>query len=94
MEALPKVSSRVRIGACVGRVGNFLAIGTNYADHARETGDPIPDEPIVFNKAPSCIVGPNDNIVLPAKIEEDRLGSRAGPRHRPRRLVYRPQKKR
>lgn len=67
VEALPKVSGRVRIGACVGRVGNFLGIGTNYADHARETGDPIPKEPIVFNKAPSCIVGPNDNIVLPRK---------------------------
>ena len=70
IESLPKVSNRVRIGPCVGGVGNFLAIGTNYADHSRETGDPIPDEPIVFNKAPSCIVGPNDNIVLPRKSKK------------------------
>ena len=54
-----------RIGACVGNVGNFIAIGLNYADHAAETGAPIPAEPIMFNKAPSCIVGPNDDVVIP-----------------------------
>lgn len=54
-----------RLGACIGKVGNFIAIGLNYADHAAETGAPIPAEPIVFNKAPSCIVGPNDDVVIP-----------------------------
>lgn len=62
---LPKVSSRTRLGPCVGSVGNFLAIGLNYADHAAETGAAIPAEPIIFNKAPSCIVGPNDTVVVP-----------------------------
>ncbi len=62
---LPKVSPRTRIGPCVGKVGNFIAIGLNYADHAAETGAPIPAEPIIFNKAPSCIVGPNDDVVIP-----------------------------
>lgn len=62
---LPKVASGTRLGPCVGSVGNFLAIGLNYADHAAETGAAIPAEPIIFNKAPSCIVGPNDTVVVP-----------------------------
>ena len=65
LEAFPIVPDDVRIGACVGRVGNFIAVGLNYADHAEESGMPVPDEPILFNKAPSCIVGPNDDIILP-----------------------------
>ena len=64
-ETLPKVSPRTRIGPCVGKVRNFIAIGLNFADHAKETGAPIPAEPIIFNKAPSCIVGPNDDVVIP-----------------------------
>jgi len=64
-EALPAAPKKVRIGPCVGGVRNFIAIGLNYADHAAETGATIPKEPIVFNKAPSCIVGPNDTIVIP-----------------------------
>src|ERR1700721_2796809 len=56
---LPVVSGAPRIGPCVGRVGNFIAIGLNYSDHAAETGMPVPKEPIIFNKAPSCILGPN-----------------------------------
>ena len=64
-EALPAVRGKPRLGACVGKVGNFIAVGLNYADHAAETGMPIPKEPILFNKAPSCIVGPNDDIVIP-----------------------------
>src|SRR2546428_5469078 len=52
VERLPVVRSGVRIGPCVGHVGNFIAIGLNYADHAAESGQPIPKEPIVFNKAP------------------------------------------
>ena len=62
---LPKVSSRARLGACVGGTRNFIAVGLNYADHAAETGADIPKEPILFNKAPSCIVGPNDDVMLP-----------------------------
>jgi 2,4-didehydro-3-deoxy-L-rhamnonate hydrolase len=62
---LPVALSGQRLGACVGQVRNFIAIGLNYADHAAETGAPIPAEPIVFNKAPSCIVGPNDDVIIP-----------------------------
>jgi 2-keto-4-pentenoate hydratase/2-oxohepta-3-ene-1,7-dioic acid hydratase in catechol pathway len=62
---LPLVKGRPRIGPCVAGVRNFIAIGLNYADHAAETGAPIPAEPIMFNKAPNCIVGPNDNVMLP-----------------------------
>jgi 2-keto-4-pentenoate hydratase/2-oxohepta-3-ene-1,7-dioic acid hydratase in catechol pathway len=64
-EALPAVRGKPRLGPCVGKVGNFLAVGLNYADHAAESGMPIPKEPILFNKAPSCIVGPNDDVVIP-----------------------------
>jgi 2-keto-4-pentenoate hydratase/2-oxohepta-3-ene-1,7-dioic acid hydratase in catechol pathway len=63
--SLPLAPAGARIGACVGGVGNFIAIGLNYADHAAETGAAIPAEPIIFNKAPSCIVGPNDNVIIP-----------------------------
>ncbi len=63
--SLPAVPADQRLGACVGKVGNFIAIGLNYADHAAETGAAIPAEPIVFNKAPSCIVGPNDKVIIP-----------------------------
>ena len=64
-ETLPAAPKRARIGACVGDVRNFIAIGLNYVDHATETNSPIPKEPIIFNKAPSCIVGPNDEVVIP-----------------------------
>ncbi|TVR08560.1 MAG: FAA hydrolase family protein [Salinarimonadaceae bacterium] len=63
--ALPLAPRGVRIGPCVGDVRNFLAIGLNYADHAAEAGMPIPGEPIIFHKAPSCIVGPNDDVIIP-----------------------------
>ncbi|CEJ13918.1 Ureidoglycolate lyase [bacterium YEK0313] len=64
-QKLPVVTGNPRIGACVGKVGNFIAVGLNYADHAAETGAAIPTEPILFNKAPSCIVGPDDDVMLP-----------------------------
>ena len=54
-ETLPVVKKGVRIGSCVAGVRNFIAIGLNYTDHAIETNSPIPAEPIVFNKAPSCL---------------------------------------
>jgi 2,4-diketo-3-deoxy-L-fuconate hydrolase len=62
---LPLVRGKPRIGACVGKPGNFIAVGLNYADHAAETGSPIPREPILFSKAPNCVIGPNDDIVQP-----------------------------
>jgi len=62
---LPRASAGARLGPCVGRVGKFIAIGLNYADHAAETGAKIPAEPIVFMKATSCIVGPNDTVLKP-----------------------------
>jgi 2-keto-4-pentenoate hydratase/2-oxohepta-3-ene-1,7-dioic acid hydratase in catechol pathway len=64
-EDLPKVTRKVRIGTPIAEIRNFIAIGLNYADHARETGSPTPAEPIVFNKAPSCLSGPYDDIVVP-----------------------------
>lgn len=65
VESLPLVPGHPRIGPCVGSVSHFIAIGLNYKDHARETGQPEPKEPIVFSKAPSCISGPNDDIPIP-----------------------------
>jgi 2-keto-4-pentenoate hydratase/2-oxohepta-3-ene-1,7-dioic acid hydratase in catechol pathway len=62
---LPVVSQAERIGPCVGKVGNFIAIGLNYADHAAEAGLQLPKEPVIFNKAPSCICGPNDATIIP-----------------------------
>jgi 2-keto-4-pentenoate hydratase/2-oxohepta-3-ene-1,7-dioic acid hydratase in catechol pathway len=67
---LPLAPSGERLGACVGQVRNFIAIGLNYADHAAETGAAIPAEPIVFNKAPSCIVGAYDDVIIPRKSEK------------------------
>jgi 2-keto-4-pentenoate hydratase/2-oxohepta-3-ene-1,7-dioic acid hydratase in catechol pathway len=64
-DKLPLVRGTPRLGACVGKVGNFIAIGLNYSDHAAEAGMPIPKEPIIFNKAPSCICGPNDDTMTP-----------------------------
>ena len=62
---LPRAPAGVRLGACVGGVGKFIAIGLNYADHAAETGAKIPSEPIVFMKATTCIQGPNDEVMIP-----------------------------
>jgi 2-keto-4-pentenoate hydratase/2-oxohepta-3-ene-1,7-dioic acid hydratase in catechol pathway len=63
--SLPLVEGIPRIGAPVGLVPKFLGIGLNYRDHAAETGMPIPEAPIVFAKATSCICGPNDRILKP-----------------------------
>jgi 2-keto-4-pentenoate hydratase/2-oxohepta-3-ene-1,7-dioic acid hydratase in catechol pathway len=63
--SLPLAPAGVRIGAPVAGTRNFIAIGLNYGDHARETNQEIPAEPILFNKAPNCIVGPNDDIMYP-----------------------------
>lgn len=62
---LPAVSGTPRIGACVGNIGKFLCIGLNYSDHAAETGAAIPEHPILFLKANSAVIGPNDDVVMP-----------------------------
>lgn len=62
---LPAVNGTPRIGACVGEIGKFLCIGLNYSDHAAETGAAIPEHPILFFKANSAVVGPNDDVVMP-----------------------------
>jgi len=64
-DALPLVEGGPRLGACVGNVGKFICIGLNYHDHARETGNPVPEHPIVFMKATSAINGPFDDVVIP-----------------------------
>jgi len=85
-EKLPLVRGKPRLGPCVGEVGNFIAIGLNYSDHAAEAGAQLPKEPIIFNKAPSCICGPNDDTMIPkdsAKLDyECELGVVIGSRAR------------
>jgi len=68
--SLPLAPEGSRYGACVGRVGNFIAVGLNYADHAAESGMAVPAEPVLFNKAPSCIGGPDDTILIPRGSEK------------------------
>ncbi|MEZ5605742.1 MAG: fumarylacetoacetate hydrolase family protein [Burkholderiaceae bacterium] len=63
--ALPAVRGRPRLGCPVAGVGKFIAIGLNYADHAAESGVPVPAEPVIFTKAISCIQGPDDPVMLP-----------------------------
>ncbi len=63
--SLPFAPEGARLGACVARPGNFVAVGLNYADHAAETNNPIPAEPVLFNKAPNSMVGPNDDVMIP-----------------------------
>ncbi|HJP32713.1 MAG TPA: fumarylacetoacetate hydrolase family protein [Candidatus Latescibacteria bacterium] len=65
--SLPVVSGSPRLGPPVGAVGKFVCIGLNYSDHAKETGNPIPVEPIVFMKATSAINGPYDDIIIPRR---------------------------
>ena len=67
---LPLVEGHPRLGPCVGRVGKFLCIGLNYADHAKESGAAVPKEPIVFSKATSAIIGPDDDVVIPRGSEK------------------------
>jgi 2-keto-4-pentenoate hydratase/2-oxohepta-3-ene-1,7-dioic acid hydratase in catechol pathway len=62
---LPVVPESARLGPCVANVRNFIAVGLNFVDHAIESGLAAPEEPILFNKAPSCIIGPNDDVVIP-----------------------------
>ncbi|MEL6572546.1 MAG: fumarylacetoacetate hydrolase family protein [Pseudomonadota bacterium] len=68
--SLPAVDGNPRLGPCVGDIGKFCCIGLNYSDHAAESGLPIPDHPILFMKANSAIVGPNDDVMIPRGSEK------------------------
>jgi 2-keto-4-pentenoate hydratase/2-oxohepta-3-ene-1,7-dioic acid hydratase in catechol pathway len=70
-QSLPTAPAGVRLGAPVAGTRTFIAVGLNYADHAKETGQDIPAEPILFNKLGNCIVGPNDDIMYPR--DSDRM---------------------
>ena len=62
---LPVLAAGSRIGPCVGAVGKFICVGLNYADHAAESGMQVPPEPVLFMKATSAIIGPNDQVIIP-----------------------------
>lgn len=64
-DSLPVVTGSPRIGACVGRIGKFICVGLNYADHAAESGAAVPPEPVLFMKATSAVCGPNDDVIIP-----------------------------
>jgi 2-keto-4-pentenoate hydratase/2-oxohepta-3-ene-1,7-dioic acid hydratase in catechol pathway len=68
--SLPVVSGNPRLGPCVAGTGKFICIGLNYSDHAAETGATVPPEPIIFMKATSAIVGPNDDVEIPRGSEK------------------------
>ena len=70
LSSLPINPENTRLGACVGDIGKFLCIGLNYSDHAAESGLPVPSEPILFSKATSAVVGPNDDIEIPRNSVE------------------------
>ena len=65
VESLPRVEGKPRLGPCVAGTGKFICIGLNYADHAAESGMAVPPEPVIFMKATSAIVGPNDDVEIP-----------------------------
>ncbi|WP_116653341.1 fumarylacetoacetate hydrolase family protein [Pelagibacterium sediminicola] len=67
LAALPLLEEGLRIGPCVGQIQKFICVGLNYFEHAKETGLPVPQEPILFQKATSAISGPNDPIIMPPR---------------------------
>ena len=69
-DALLKVAGTPRLGAPVGRVGKIICVGLNYADHAAESGQPVPQQPVIFMKATSAVVGAFDNVVIPPGSEK------------------------
>ena len=69
LSSLPEVDANSRLGACVANVGKLICVGLNYSDHAEETGNEMPPEPVLFFKATSAIVGPNDSIEIPRGSE-------------------------
>ena len=70
LKSLKEIDSNSRIGPCVKNPGKFIAIGLNYSDHASESGMEIPKEPIIFQKASSSIIGPNDHVILPKESKK------------------------
>ncbi|WP_099826975.1 fumarylacetoacetate hydrolase family protein [Oceaniglobus indicus] len=66
---LPVVEGNPRFGPCVGSIGKFMCIGLNYSDHAAESGLEVPEHPVLFMKATSAVVGPNDDISIPRNSE-------------------------
>ena len=70
LKRLKVVGGRPRLGPCVGNVGNFVAIGLNYSDHAAEAGMPIPKEPVIFRKATTSICGGNDDTIIPKESQK------------------------
>ncbi len=70
VSSLPVVDASTRLGPCVAGTGKFICIGLNYSDHAAETGATVPPEPIIFMKATSAIVGPNDDVLIPRGSEK------------------------
>lgn len=68
--SLPLAPEGVRHGPPVGHIGKFICVGLNYADHAAESGMDVPEEPVIFMKATSAIVGPNDDVLLPPGSEK------------------------
>lgn len=70
LDLLPRVPEAARRGACVAGTRHFIAVGLNFADHAAEVNAAPPTEPILFSKAPSCIVGPNDDVAVPQGAEK------------------------
>jgi 2-keto-4-pentenoate hydratase/2-oxohepta-3-ene-1,7-dioic acid hydratase in catechol pathway len=65
LKKLPEIPTSTRIGPCISKPGKFIGIGLNFSDHAVETGEKIPTEPIILMKATSCISGPNDDLIIP-----------------------------
>ena len=65
---LPILEPSLRIGACISKPSKFIGIGLNFKDHAEEQNLPVPKEPIIFSKFTSCIIGPNDPIVVPKDL--------------------------
>lgn len=70
VNSLPVVEGNPRLGPCVSGTGKFICIGLNYSDHAAETGATVPPEPIIFMKATSAIVGPDDDLLIPRGSEK------------------------
>jgi len=70
MDSLEVVKGKPRIGPCVGNIGKFMCIGLNYSDHAAESNLPVPEHPILFMKATSAVIGPNDTVSLPRQSKK------------------------
>lgn len=70
LNSLPVLDKNLRKGAVISKVGKFICVGLNYADHAAESGMDVPSEPVLFMKATSSIIGPNDTVLMPPKSEK------------------------